>query len=732
MSMADNENKAKSSSFFQQLRKTFSRTDASFSSSSSSSSPNKSRGEEATQPPKQQHHLHSLDSNTTPESNESLLPHNNTLDTTDIASRNPKPVKDRDIKFADTTPKQASGSSSSGSSHTRKNDISPSDIARSILIMDNRRKETEKDASDSTILDSNQSGNVLEKHEESDTCLSSDSEIYLHEVSPYHIQSKDKKGGTIILNPLEEEEKEKTDDDKNSKKEPYFVNIKPIQKAATFDDYLIKTSKKKNSSDDNENDEKIDPIARVKSLDVSKNIQHSDSFDLMISNKRRRRSMPHNRLGYNNNNNNTHEDSDFDGGVLRRAMSSKYLSYQPAIQGNSVFLDLDDKQKDELDSVEFRALKVLGCLLICYYILWHLCAILCLLIWIKVSPKYAKIVEAFGIDDVWWSFFTAASAMNNVGLTLTPNSMGSFIENIFILLVIPFFMIIGNTAFPVFLRFIIWILFKMTNEYGQLNESLGFLLDHPRRCFTLLFPSGPTWKLLGILVFLNGLDTLLFLVLDLHNEVVTNLPVGYRILAGYFQAVSTRTTGFAIMDISALHPAVIVSYTIMMYINIFPVAMSVRHTNVYEEQTLGALNSSKKPSTKPVTPHVRTHVMRQVSYDLWFMFIIFFLLCISEGGQITRKENSIPLFNILFEVTSAYGTVGLSLGFPGTMMSLSAQFSPFGKFLIACLLYRGRQRILPYSTDRAIMMPRRIVEEDIVQEDLLKQRENNIRRFGSI
>lgn len=719
--MADSEKKAKisSSSFFRQLeKKIFSRTDASFSTAASSSSHSKTREEttsSSTQPPKRQQ-LHSLNSNTTPESNENLLP---------------KPVKDRDIKFADTTTtttKQADGSNSSSSrNHTRKNDISPSDIARSILIMDNRRQETERNlnASDSTLLVINQNGN------ESDTYLSSDSEIYSHEVSPYHIKSKNKNSGTIIVSSLDEEE-EKTDDDENKKNESYFVNIKPIRKAATFDDYLIKTSKKKNRIDNNidDDDEKIDPISRVKSLDVSKNIKHSDSFDLMISDKRRRRSMSHYRLG-NNNNNNTHEDSDFDGGVLRRAMSSKYLSYQPDIQGNSVFLDLDDKQKDELESVEFRALKVLGYLLTCYYVLWHLCGALCLLIWIKVSPNYVKIVEAFGINDVWWSFFTAASAMNNVGLTLTPNSMGSFIENIFILLVLPFFMIIGNTGFPIFLRFIIWVLFKLTNEYGQLNESLGFLLDHPRRCFTLLFPAGPTWKLLGILVFLNGLDTLLFIVLDLHNEVVTNLPVGYRILAGYFQAVSTRTTGFAVMDISVLHPAVIVSYTVMMYINIFPVAMSVRHTNVYEEQTLGALNS-KKPSAKPETPHVRTHVMRQVFSDLWFIFIVFFLLCISEGGKITRQENNIPLFNILFEVVSAYGTVGLSLGFPGTMTSLSAQFSHLGKFLMACLLYKGRQRILPYPTDRAIMMPRRIVEEDMVQEDLLKQRENNIRRFRSI
>lgn len=40
-------------------------------------------------------------------------------------------------------------------------------------------------------------------------------------------------------------------------------------------------------------------------------------------------------------------------------------------------------------------------------------------------------------------------------------------------------------------------------------------------------------------------------------------------------------------NLQLLHPAVLVSYMIMMYISIFPVAISIRRTNVYEEQSLG-------------------------------------------------------------------------------------------------------------------------------------------------
>jgi trk system potassium uptake protein TrkH len=43
----------------------------------------------------------------------------------------------------------------------------------------------------------------------------------------------------------------------------------------------------------------------------------------------------------------------------------------------------------------------------------------------------------------------------------------------------------------------------------------------------------------------------------------------------------------------------------------------------------------------------------------------------------------------VFEVTSAFGTVGLSLG-DGGVRSLAALFTPFGKFIIICTMFVGR------------------------------------------
>lgn len=107
---------------------------------------------------------------------------------------------------------------------------------------------------------------------------------------------------------------------------------------------------------------------------------------------------------------------------------------------------------------------------------------------------------------------------NDLGFTLTPDSMISFQYAIFPLLLGSFLIVIGNTGFPIMLRFIIWVLSKLVRRGSSLYEELRFLLDHPRRCFILLFPSRATWWLFWVLVVLNGLDVIFFIVLDVRSS----------------------------------------------------------------------------------------------------------------------------------------------------------------------------------------------------------------------
>lgn len=409
---------------------------------------------------------------------------------------------------------------------------------------------------------------------------------------------------------------------------------------------------------------------------------------------------------------------------LRRSNTARtmepapYLSWQPTIGRNSFFFDLTEEQREELGGIEYRALKTLALILVGYFFFFHLLGIVCLTPWIVHSGTYSAVLEAVSQNRVWWGFFTSASSFNDLGFTLTPDSMISFNRAVWPLVLMTFLIIIGNTGFPCMLRFVIWAISKVASTGSPFWEELQFLLDHPRRCFTLLFPGRATWVLFSILVFLNGIDLIFFIILDLNDPTVTQLPGGIRFLDGLFQAASTRTAGFAVVNLAELHPAIQVSYLIMMYISVFPIAISMRRTNVYEEKSLGIYSSqSEEEGDEKEASYVGAHLRRQLSFDLWYVFLGMFIIAIVEGNRLENtNEYAFTLFSVLFEIVSAYGTVGLSLGYPTANSSFSGQFRPLSKLVIIAMQIRGRHRGLPYELDRAILLPSESLQEKEAKE----------------
>ncbi|KAM3083469.1 low affinity potassium transporter [Clarireedia jacksonii] len=389
-----------------------------------------------------------------------------------------------------------------------------------------------------------------------------------------------------------------------------------------------------------------------------------------------------------------------------------YLSWAPTVGRNSAFVDLTEQQREELGGIEYRSLKSLALILSCYFWGFSIFAVICLTPWILHSKTYGSIVEQDGQGRAWWGIFTANSAFTDLGFTLTPDSMISFNTAIWPLLVMSFLIIIGNTGFPIMLRLIIWVTSLWVPTGSGIWEELKFLLDHPRRCFTLLFPSKATWWLFWILIILNGVDLLFFIILDLGNTIVTQLPVNIRVLDGWFQAASTRTAGFGVVNLAELHPAIQVSYLIMMYISVLPIAISVRRTNVYEEKSLGIYGPPAEEDEDENEPsYVGAHLRRQLSFDLWYIFLGFFVISIAEGSRLEAGDPAFTMFSVLFEIVSAYGTVGLSLGYTGINASLSAEFNTISKLVIIAMQIRGRHRGLPYELDRAILLPSEHLQE---------------------
>ncbi|KAL7775760.1 hypothetical protein CFE70_009604 [Pyrenophora teres f. teres 0-1] len=349
-------------------------------------------------------------------------------------------------------------------------------------------------------------------------------------------------------------------------------------------------------------------------------------------------------------------------------------------------LDLSSLTPEELGGVEYRALRVLLKITVGYFFGLHIFGVICLLPWIHLAPsKYQDYLATHAVGKTWWAIYSSQTMVDNLGLTLTPDSMISFRDTFWPMLALP--------------------------SGSSLQESTRFLLDHPRRCYTLLFPSTATWILATILIILNFIDTLLIIVLDLDNREVNVLAIGHRILAAIFQSASSRHTGTSSFNLANVNPAVQFSLLVMMYISVYPIAISIRMSESYEEKPVGLYAGEESlDEDKGSTTYLISHMRNQLSFDLWYVFLGVFCICIGESKRIMNNEDpAFSVFAIFFEVVSAYGNVGLSLGYPTNATSLSGHFNVFGKVVICFMMLRGRHRGLPYALDRAINLPSDIV-----------------------
>ncbi|KAG2043915.1 cation transport protein-domain-containing protein [Suillus americanus] len=388
-----------------------------------------------------------------------------------------------------------------------------------------------------------------------------------------------------------------------------------------------------------------------------------------------------------------------------------YISFDAVVGRNSAFHFSTNEQLEELGGVEYRALNALLWLVASYHMAVQLVSFVVIAPYMSL-PKWASNFEPpaqFRIITVpWFSLFQVVSAYTNTGTSLVDQSMVPFQTAYPMIFFMIFCILAGNTAF---VRS--WIITKLVPRDSRLDETLHFLLDHPRRCFVYLFPSYQTWFLLTILVIMNLTDWFCFLVLDIGNPDIDSIPLGTRVVAGLYQAIAVRAAGFGIVPLARIAPAVKVIYVIMMYVSV----CDVRSTNVYEEQSLGIYDddnsedenafSTAGPRMTVWSRYLAMHARRQLAFDMWWLCLALVLICIIERGNLdnTEIQGWFNIFTIIFELVSAYGTVGLSLGIPTENYSFSGALKPLSKLILCLVMLRGRHRGLPVAIDRAIMFP---------------------------
>lgn len=379
----------------------------------------------------------------------------------------------------------------------------------------------------------------------------------------------------------------------------------------------------------------------------------------------------------------------------------EYVSFKPHLDSRGRFLELSEHDRLELGGVEYRALQALLYILIGYQLFWYLFGIVFLMPYAYRTNTRDILREAQpgGLNPGWWAFFSTVTEFANGGLNVLNANFVPFSGMPYILIIAGALALVGQTQFPIFLRLTIWLMKICVPRGSRLHNTLQFLLQHPRRCFIYLFPSRQTWYLLAIQLTIDITAWLCFEILNIGMPDIEALSTGTRILDGLFQATGLRTSGAYIIVFSSLAPACLVAYLVIMYISSYPLVMTLRKTNTYEERSIG-LNEGDDSAAG-----IASHLEKQLAYDIWFQFLAFFLVSIIERGHILRGDPGFDSFSVLFEVTSAYGTVGLSTGVPGQDYSLSGSFASLSKVVMLFVMVRGRHRGLPLAIDRSILLP---------------------------
>ncbi len=271
-------------------------------------------------------------------------------------------------------------------------------------------------------------------------------------------------------------------------------------------------------------------------------------------------------------------------------------------------------------------------------------------------------------EAFYMGVFHSVSAFCNAGFALFPDSFVAFRDDAFVNAVLSILIILGGLGFIV--------IFDLFRNRGSLRDCFWRKLQFHTRI--VLFATA---------CLLVGGFFLIFLLETRHS--VSGLPLGERLLAAWFQSVTTRTAGFNTLDIGDLSNATLFVMTILMFVGASPgscgggiksttfvvILASVRaRFRMQEDVNL----FHRRLSESVVSRAISVMFLSGIIVTLFTMLI---LVTESVGGQAPGRGDS--FISYFFEVVSAFGTVGLSTG-------VTPQLSESGKCLITALMFIGR------------------------------------------
>jgi trk system potassium uptake protein TrkH len=271
------------------------------------------------------------------------------------------------------------------------------------------------------------------------------------------------------------------------------------------------------------------------------------------------------------------------------------------------------------------------------------------------------VIHGDGAADAGWSaVFHAVSAFNNAGFGLLPDSLSTFVDDWWTNGVVISLVVSGGLGFPVLME-----LRRRLQHRGRVKPRLSL---HSR--LTLVTTA-------GLLVF----GTVALAMVEWSNpDTLGPMATAEKGLAAAFQSVQTRTAGFNSIDIGAMNTTSWLIMSVLMFIG-GGSASTAGGIKVTTFALIALMIWSELRGDDDVHVFGRRFSSRAQRRAVAIAAIS--LGAVVVGGMAVISLTSVELDQSFFEVTSAFGTVGLSTGITATLPDTA-------KLVLIGLMYLGR------------------------------------------
>ncbi len=270
---------------------------------------------------------------------------------------------------------------------------------------------------------------------------------------------------------------------------------------------------------------------------------------------------------------------------------------------------------------------------------------------------------------LFYSLFHAISAFCNAGFSLFPDNFMGFQQDPLLNLTICGLIITGGIGFLVLVELKRLV---FARRASQITRRLSV---HSKMVLSLT-----------LLLLMGG--TLGFLIFEWHGG-LGDLHLPTKVMAAFFQSVTTRTAGFNTLDFGKVASITLFFAVSLMFIG----AGSGSTAGGIKVNTLGVLFALSRARLRgeesvnifhrTLSPAVVARAIAVFAVSLVVVHVATMALVMTEMGFTPHGQNGRLFLELLFEVVSAFGTVGLSTGVTPTLSST-------GKVILVLVMFTGR------------------------------------------